>query len=375
MPRLAIADLWRRLDQDTIDPFYLFFGQEAYLIREYTETLTARILGAAPRDFNYDRYAMADRDSLAEALGMARTLPVMAMYRVVVVQDLQELRKADWKLLEAYVTSPSESTALIAASRDGEPKKFPDFVWKHATAVACAPLDGSNLRGWVAKAVAEAGYRITDEAIRGLLQDHDPDLRILEREIEKLCTYVGEPGEVSLEDVQAVGQASRQHSLFALSDALGGRQAGTGAAGSGSPAQSGRTAARRHEHDRAALPAAVDHQATRQPGAGPLPRGQDAAPAAQRLPHPDGAEWNFFCRAVAGIVWGCFGCGFDVQEHEQTPADHSGGVDSPVVRGGLSGLTGERRHLAGEARDAPGGLILVDNALGRGFAQGAHRNG
>ena len=226
MPRLAIADLWRRLDQGTIDPFYLFFGQEAYLIREYTETLTARILGAAPRDFNYDRYAMADRDSLAEALGTARTLPVMTMYRVVVVQDLQELRKADWKLLEGYVTSPSESTALIAGSRDSEPKKFPEFVWKHATAVACAPLDGGNLRGWVAKAVTEAGYSITDQAIRGLLQDHDPDLRILEREIEKLCTYVGEPGEVSLEDVQAVGQASRQHSLFALSDALGGRQPG-----------------------------------------------------------------------------------------------------------------------------------------------------
>ncbi len=226
MPRLAIADLWQRLDQGTIDPFYLFFGQEAYLVREYTGALTARILGAAPRDFNYDRYSMADRDSLAEALGTARTLPVMAAYRVVVVQDLQELRKADWKQLEGYVTSPSESTALIAASRDGEPKKFPDFVWKHALAVACAPLEGGSLRGWVARAVAAAGYRITDEAVRGLLHDHDPDLRILEREIEKLCTYVGEPGEVSLEDVQAVGQASRQHSLFALSDALGGRQPG-----------------------------------------------------------------------------------------------------------------------------------------------------
>ena len=226
MPRLAIADLWRRLDQGTLDPFYLFFGREAYLVREYTDTLTTRILGTAPRDFNFDRYALADRDSLAEALGTARTLPVMAARRVVVVQDLQELRKADWKLLEGYVTVPSESTALIATSRDGEPKKFPDFVWKHALAVACAPLDSSNLRGWVAKAVTEAGYRISDEAIRGLLQDHDPDLRILEREIEKLCTYVGEPGEVNLEDVLAVGQASRQHSLFALSDALGGRQPG-----------------------------------------------------------------------------------------------------------------------------------------------------
>jgi DNA polymerase-3 subunit delta len=251
-PLAAIAALWQRLDQGTIDPFYLFFGQETYLAREYTETLTARILGGAPRDFNYDCYAMADRGSLVEALGTARTLPVMAPYRVVVVQDLQELRKAEntenevsyWKLLEGYVTAPCESTVLIAVSRDSEPKKFPAFVWKHATAVACDPLKGGDLRGWVARAVGEAGYRMTDEAIRGLLQDHDPEpgrrpgrpypgllhetsaLRILEREIEKLCTYVGEPGQVNLEDVQAVGQASRQHLLFALSDALGGRQPG-----------------------------------------------------------------------------------------------------------------------------------------------------
>ena len=375
MPRLAIAELWRRLDQGTIDPFYLFFGQEAYLVREYTETLTARILGAAPRDFNYDRYAMADRDSLAEALGTARTLPVMTMYRVVVVQDLQELRKADWKLLEGYVTSPSESTALIAGSRDSEPKKFPEFVWKHATAVACAPLDGGNLRGWVAKAVTEAGYSIADQAIRGLLQDHDPDLRILEREIEKLCTYVGGPGEVSLEDVQAVGQASRQHSLFALSDALGGLQPGPALLEVDHLLNQGEPPLVVHEHDRAALPPVVDHQATRRPRSGSLPHRQDAAPTAQRVPYPDGAEQVLFCRAIAGIIWGCFGGGFDVQKHEQTPADYPGGVGSPVVRGGLSGLTGERRNLAGEARDAPGSLVPVDNALGGGFAQGANCNG
>ena len=138
MPRLAIADLWQRLDQGTVDPFYLFFGQEAYLIREYTEALTSRVLGAAPRDFNFDRFAMTDRDSLVDALGIARTLPVMASYRVVVVQELQELRKADWKLLESYVTAPSESTAFDC----GQPRRRAEEISR----LRVAACDGGGLR-------------------------------------------------------------------------------------------------------------------------------------------------------------------------------------------------------------------------------------
>ena len=226
MPQVEIGELWRQLEQGTVDPFYLFFGPETYLTRRYTEALADRVLGAAPRDFNFGRYSATDNHGVSEALGTARTLPVVTRYRVVVVEDLQELRKADWKPLEEYATSPSESTVLIATSVDGEPKKFPDVVWERALSVACTVLKGTDLRRWVAREVADAGYRISEGAVDGLLQDHDSDLRILQREIEKLCTYVGEPGEIDLKSVQTAGHASRQHSLFALSDALADRRPG-----------------------------------------------------------------------------------------------------------------------------------------------------
>ena len=226
MPQFEITELWRRLEQGTIDPLYLFFGPETYLTRQYAEQLADRVIGTAPRDFNFGRYTVTDNHGISDALGTARTLPVLATHRVVVVQDLQELRKADWKPLEDYAVSPSESTVLIASSLDAEPKKFPDAVWERAVSVACTQLKGAGLRRWVAREVAVAGYRISEDAIDGLLQDHDSDLRILQQEIEKLCTYVGEPGEIDLKSVQAAGHVSRQRSLFALSDALAGRQPG-----------------------------------------------------------------------------------------------------------------------------------------------------
>ena len=75
MPRVLAAALWKRLAQGQIDPCYLFFGEETYLIQEYTTTLTAQILGAAPRDFNCDVFSV-DNDTLEDALSIAeiRTL-------------------------------------------------------------------------------------------------------------------------------------------------------------------------------------------------------------------------------------------------------------------------------------------------------------
>src|ERR1700675_2554433 len=106
MPRVLATALWKRLAQEQIDPCYFFCGEETYLLQEYTTTLIERILGTAPRDFNCDVFSL-DNDTLEEALSIARTLPMMATHRVVVLHDLQQLRKADWPQLERSLDPPS----------------------------------------------------------------------------------------------------------------------------------------------------------------------------------------------------------------------------------------------------------------------------
>jgi len=223
MPRILAAALWKRLAQGQVDPCYLFFGEETYLVQEYTTTLIERILGAAPRDFNCD-VCRVDNDTLEDALSIARTLPMMATHRVVVLHGLQQLHKADWALLEHYLEHPSVSTALICSSSD--PKKLPPRLWQSAVAVECSRLEGPKLSDWVTHTVTQGGYRMTPEALQGLLHEQEPDLQTIRQEIEKLCTYVGERQEITLDDVQEVTQTSRLQSIFALSDALGTRQIG-----------------------------------------------------------------------------------------------------------------------------------------------------
>ena len=223
MPTQSMRQVMQRLEEGRIDSVYVLFGEEAYLHREYLAILSQRLLEGAPRDFNYDVF-QSDSDGVAEALSLARTLPMMASRRVVVLQGIQQLRKAEARQLEQYVEAPSESTALICASLDSEIKKTPRALQQNAVTIACKRLSGKALRDWVERAASRRQARMSKAAMEAFLQDQDNDLFLLSQELEKLCAYVGPDGDIEPDDVHAVCYASRQQSIFALSDALCARQ-------------------------------------------------------------------------------------------------------------------------------------------------------
>lgn len=223
MPAQSMRQVIRRLEQHQMDAIYVLFGEEAYLHQEYLSTLSQRLLAGAPRDFNFDVF-QADSDGLVEALSLARTLPMMAPCRVVVLQGIQLLRKADVQKLEQYAEAPSESTALICTSTDPEIKKVPHALQQNAVTIACKRLNSDQLHDWVVRTAARRQVRISEAAVAAFLQDQENDLFLLSRELDKLCTYAGPEGDIEPADVHAVCYASRQQSIFALSDALGSKE-------------------------------------------------------------------------------------------------------------------------------------------------------
>jgi DNA polymerase-3 subunit delta len=220
MPQVPVAKVLQRLAQGQVDPLYLLFGEETYLIQEYTAAFIERILGTAPRDFNCDVFN-ADSETLKEALSIAAILPMMAVHRVVVLHGLQQLRKSDLQQLETYAEQPAASTALICSSTESNSAKFPPHFWHQVLAVECSRLEGAPLRTWVGNTIRRSGYAISEEALQELLRDQQNDLWLLAQEIDKLCTYVGTPRAITLADVREVCQTSRLYSVFALSDAIG----------------------------------------------------------------------------------------------------------------------------------------------------------
>lgn len=225
MPTFSISKALQRLDSGQIDPLYLFYGEETYLLQEYTASCANQILGTAPRDFNYDVFT-ASSDHLNETLSLAKTLPIMSTHRVLVLHDIHKLRKAEVRELDAYAVSPSASTALICTTDSTTPQKTLPQFFRQAVAIECKRLEGSQLRRWTTRFIERQGYRITPEAVHAFLQDQQNDLWTLKPELEKLCTYCGNKREIGLTEIHEICQPIQMHSIFALTDAIGSRQIG-----------------------------------------------------------------------------------------------------------------------------------------------------
>ena len=126
------------------------------------------------------------------------------------------------KGLAEYIPSLPETTVLVALIPDELKADHPlmQAARRHGKSHVFAKPSGAHLTDWVARRARAQGRRITPEAVRMLVESLGDDLRMLASEIDKLGTYVGEGGEIGVDDVRALTPVARQSKVFDLTDAL-----------------------------------------------------------------------------------------------------------------------------------------------------------
>lgn len=126
------------------------------------------------------------------------------------------------KGLAEYIPSLPETTVLVALIPDELKADHPlmQAARRHGKSHVFAKPTGAQLTDWVTRRARAQGRRITPEAVRMLVESLGDDLRMLASEIDKLGTYVGEGGEIGVDDVRALTPVARQSKVFDLTDAL-----------------------------------------------------------------------------------------------------------------------------------------------------------
>ena len=81
----------------------------------------------------------------------------------------------------------------------------------------------SQAEAWVSKAVQTRHKKISEEALAELVDCVGPNARQLDSEVEKVALFVGERGEIQVQDIAAVCTRNKTARAFALGDALGDR--------------------------------------------------------------------------------------------------------------------------------------------------------
>lgn len=187
MSAQALRDLRKAIHHRTFAPTYYFHGDDDYRKEGVARDLLAAAVDPATRDFNFDllRGAEVSAEQLESAVN---TPPMMADRRVVVLRDVNALKKDVRAGLDRYLLRPSSTTVLLLLAPAGV--KSDKELERASTTLAFPPLDDREVAGWVQEHAREVhGVTLAERAAAVLVEQVGNDTAQLASEIDKLVSF------------------------------------------------------------------------------------------------------------------------------------------------------------------------------------------
>src|SRR5688572_19837283 len=206
----------------SFDGAYFITGEDEYQKDDAVRQLVEAALEPGLRDFNLDTRRAAELDP--ETLGvLLSTPPMMADRRVIVLRDVNTLKKDVRQVLDRYLKGPAPDLLLIMTGAAGV--KADAILSAATTVLEFDPLTGDRIPKWIAHhATSELGIGITEPAVELLQAAVGSDLHQLAAELDKLASYVqGRGDEIGEDAVAAIVGVRRGETQADLLDAIADR--------------------------------------------------------------------------------------------------------------------------------------------------------
>lgn len=240
--------------------FYLLHGDDEFGSREHLKKIRAE--GAF--EYNQDTYSGADAD-LKTIIITSETLPFLTEQRLVVVEGLPKRKRGEAAQADQAEATPADAGVKEDAPKGGKGKKgrksakaatlsragFEKALAEHVAVLpettvlvllvdealdAANPLvkaaekhgkviqstvpKGAALEKWINARAKQIHVKIAPDAVKLLADFTGNHLRLLANELDKLATYVGEGGTISVDVVRQLSAQVREARIFDLTDAL-----------------------------------------------------------------------------------------------------------------------------------------------------------
>jgi DNA polymerase-3 subunit delta len=242
--------------------FYLLHGDDEFTSREHLKKLRQQ----GNFEYNQDTFHGGEVD-LATITAACNTLPFLAEQRLVVIEGLPKKRRGDnsssgpgdeigsaqvstdigtsgrgnktkkgkknakgnsesragfEKRLAEYIPQVPDSSVLIALVDEVLDTNNPllKAAGEHGTVIQSSLPRGAALESWIMKRAKSLGVTITRDAATLLANFIGNQIRLLANELDKLATYVGDSGTISIAEVRKLSAQVQEARIFDLTDAL-----------------------------------------------------------------------------------------------------------------------------------------------------------
>lgn len=224
---MSYADVLKQIKKNKLSPIYLMYGSETYFIHR----LRKEILKKTGDDEENVRMYDLEETPIEEVIADAETYPFFSEKNVIIAINPVFLKAKTEKLpfehnldvLERYLENPAEYSILILIApyeKIDERKKISKQLKKHATVAVCNPIKEQDTAQWIHTLASSLSISVDDGALEIIEAEISTNLHLLESELTKLASYVGEGGTVTKEIAEELISHTISSSALRLVDAV-----------------------------------------------------------------------------------------------------------------------------------------------------------
>ncbi len=205
--------------------FYIFYGEESFLLRHYLGQLHKVILEELTESFNYHRFNNENFD-LRDFADAVENLPMMAQRTLVQVEDIDLFKLPEDgrnKMIDVLTDIPDYCTVIFVYDTvEFKPDKRLKKLWEAVSAgeiVEFAKQDQRDLISWIIRHFSAKGKRISPDLCAYLIEITDGTMTSLAGEIEKISAYSGAET-ICKADIDAVTEPVLDAVVFRMTDMI-----------------------------------------------------------------------------------------------------------------------------------------------------------
>lgn len=215
------------LRSKNVDKFYVFHGEEGYLLQRELEKLHKLLLDDLTEAFNYHRLN-GENFSVRGFEEAVDNLPMMAERTMVQVDDIDFFKLPEddrEKLAQILSDIPDYCTVVLVYTTvewklDKRFAKLSAPFQKYATIVEFGKQEVSDLIPWISRHFSNAGKQISNDLCRYLIDITGGNMTTLAGEIQKISAYSGAE-HITKSDIDAVTEPVMEAVVFDMTNLLG----------------------------------------------------------------------------------------------------------------------------------------------------------
>jgi DNA polymerase-3 subunit delta len=217
---LSFSDLMNKLKKKTFEPVYFLHGEESYFIDVVCDYIEDHLLSDSEKAFNFSLFYGKDSDHRM-VTDTSRKYPMMAEKQLVILKEAQDMRTL--KDLQAYIESPTPSTVLVVAYKNGKLNmntSLGKVLKDKAVVLESKPLYDNQVGPWIEEYLSGLQRKIDYESAAMIAANIGSDLQKIVNELDKLLLNVPQGQIISKGDIEKHIGISREFNVFELQKAL-----------------------------------------------------------------------------------------------------------------------------------------------------------